>query len=81
MVMSELHRRREGLAWLLVGCFTFGAAFLLSVATANWRWLLYATSAFMLSFAMALILLVQSHQHSRQTWEHLGLPPRDEKSK
>ncbi len=48
MVMRELHRRREGLAWLLAGCFTFGAAFLLSVATANWRWLLYATSVFML---------------------------------
>ena len=81
MVMRELHRRRKGLAWLLVGCFTFGAAFLLSVATANWRWLLYATSLFMLSFAMALILLVQSHQHSRPTWEYLRWPPRDENSK
>jgi hypothetical protein len=81
MVMRELHRRREGLAWLLVGCFTFGAAFLLSVATANWRWLLYATSVFMLSFAMALILLVQPPKHSRPTWEHLRWPPRDETSK
>jgi hypothetical protein len=80
MVMREQHRRRKGLAWLLVGCFTFGAAFLLSVATANWRWLLYATSVFMLSFAMALILLVQPPQHSRQTWEHLGRPTRDETS-
>jgi hypothetical protein len=81
MVNRELHRRREGLAWLLVACFTFGVAFLLSVATANWRWLLYATSLFMLSFAMALILLVQSHQHSRPTWEHPGWLPRDENSK
>jgi hypothetical protein len=35
----------------------------------------------MLSFAMALILLVQSHQHSRPTWEYLRWPPRDENSK
>ncbi len=80
-VMRELHRRRKGLAWLLVGCFTFGAAFLLSVATANWRWLLYATSVFMLCFAMALILLMQPSQHSPLTWEHLRWPPRDEDSK
>jgi hypothetical protein len=81
MVKRELHRRREGLTWLLVGCFTFGAAFLLSVATANWRWLLYATSVFMLSFAMALILLVQPPEHVRPTWEQLRWPPRDETSK
>lgn len=80
-MMREQHRRGEGLAWLLVGCFTFGAAFLLSVATTNWHWLLYATSVFMLSFAMALILLMQPPEHSRPTWEHLGWPPQDGSSK
>jgi hypothetical protein len=70
--MDVSHRRREGLIWLLAGCFAFGAAFLLAVLTANWRWLLYAASLFMLSFSLGLILLVQPCSHPGATSKNQG---------
>ena len=77
--MSVSHRRREGLIWLLVGCFTLGAALLLAGLTANWRWLLYAASLFMLSFSLGLILLVQPSPHPGATSENQAHVARDAK--
>jgi hypothetical protein len=64
--MRPHHGRRDGATWLLVGCFVVGAAAVVATATADWRWLLYVTPLFMLSFSMGLILLVQP---SRRPWQ------------
>ena len=65
--MQMRHRRRTGLAWILVGFLTLGAVTLLAVATTNWRLLLDTSAFFMLSFALGLILLAQPPRRPRAT--------------
>jgi hypothetical protein len=69
--MRSHHGSRDGVIWLLAGCFVFGAAALVATATAEWRWVLYATPLFMLSFSMRLLLLVQPFWHPWQIPERL----------